>query len=103
MSHYGLFGSFRAHPGKRDELLALLREGATFVAEASGCEVYIVNVAPDDDDKVWIYESWRSEGDHDDSLQDSRIRDVITQALPLIAEMGDRVVLQPLMGKGLPE
>lgn len=100
MSRYGLFGSMRAHPGKRDELLAVLRDGAKIVADVPGCEVYVVNTSPDDD-KFWIYEAWRSEADHDDSLQDSRIRDVIDRALPLIAEMGDRVVLQPVMGKGL--
>ncbi len=103
MIGYGLFGSLRAHPGKRDELLAIVREGALFVAEAPGCEVYIINVSPDDNDKIWFYESWRSEQDHDNSLHDSRIRDVIDRALPLIAGMEDRVILQPLVGKGLPD
>jgi quinol monooxygenase YgiN len=103
MIRYGLFGSLRAHPGKRDELLTIVSEGAQFVAEAPGCEVYIINVSPDDDEKIWFYESWRSEQDHDNSLHDSRIRDVIDRALPLIAGMEDRVILQPLVGKGLPD
>jgi quinol monooxygenase YgiN len=103
MTRFGLFGSLRAHSGKRDELLAIVREGEPFVAMAPGCEVYIINVSLDDDDKIWFYESWRSEEDHDNSLQDSRIRDVIDRAMPLIAGMEDRVILQPLVGKGLPD
>lgn len=103
MSRYGLFGSFSAHPGKRDDLLAILMEGIDSVAQAPGCEAWIVNISPDDEDKIWIYESWRSEADHGASLGDERIREIISRAMPLIAGMGDRVVLQPLGGKGLLE
>lgn len=101
MARYGLFGSFTAHPGKRDELLDVLREGALLVKDAPGCEVYVVNLSPDDPDKIWIYEAWLSEVDHNASLELPGIREVINRALPLIAGMGDRVVLEPIVGKGL--
>ena len=101
MSRYGLFGSLRAQPGRRDELVALLREAVDLVADAPGCEVYIVSTSPDDADAVWIMELWASEADHDAVLRDDRIRQLIERARPLIAGMGDRVVLEPLAGKPL--
>lgn len=101
MQRFGLFGSIKAQPGKRDELLAILLEGTRVVGEVQGCDAYIVSVSPDDDDKVWISEFWRSEAEHDASLTDERIRAIINQARPLIAGMEDRVVLEPLGGKGL--
>ncbi len=101
MSRYGLIGSVRAHSGKRDELLAILKEGAETVAGVPGCEVYIVSTSPGDEDAVWFMEAWTSEVDHKASLSDSRIRAIIDRAMPLIAGMGDQVVLEPLVGKGL--
>lgn len=101
MGRYGLFGSLRANPGQRDELLAILREGAALVAETPGCDVYIVSTSPDDADSVWFMEAWRSEADHAASLTDACILAVIERARPLIAGMGDRVVLEPVAGKGL--
>ena len=101
MSRYGLIGSLRAHPGQREELLAILKEGAEVVAEVPGCEVYIVSTTPGDEDAVWFMEVWTSEADHKASLADSRIRAIIDRAMPLIAGMGDQVVLEPVIGKGL--
>jgi quinol monooxygenase YgiN len=102
MSRYGLFGSIKAQPGKRDELLAILRDGAAAVADLPGCDIYIVSVSPDHPDKIWVTEFWRSQADHDASLDDERIRAIIAQARSLIAGMEDRVELEPLGGKGLP-
>jgi quinol monooxygenase YgiN len=101
MSRYGLFGSLRAHPGKRDELLALLLDGADRVAAIPGCEVWVVSTSPDDADAIWIMEVWASEADHAASLTDEGVRATIERARPLIASMGDRVVLEPLAGKPL--
>lgn len=101
MPRYGLVGSLRAHPGQRDDLLAILREGAEAVADVPGCEVYIVSTSPDDDDAVWFMEAWTSEEDHAASLTDQRILEIISRARPLIAGMGNRVVLEPVAGKGL--
>jgi quinol monooxygenase YgiN len=102
MARYGLIGNMQAQPGKRDELLAILLEGATLVAAAPGCDLWTVNISPDDPDSIWFYELWRSEADHDASLTDARIRAVIDRARQLIAGFGQRVVLHALGGKGIP-
>jgi quinol monooxygenase YgiN len=101
MSRYGLFGSFRAHPGKRDELLEILLEAAEQTRDAPGCEVWIVSTSPEDTDSIWVTEVWRSEADHAASLTGEETREMIARAMPLIAGFGDRYVLEPLAGKGL--
>lgn len=103
MSRYGLCGIMTAQPGQRDALLALLLEAAHLVADAPGCEVWIVNTLADDPDAIWITEVWRSEADHAASLTGDGVKEIIGRARPLIAGFGERFVLQPVGGKGLSE
>jgi quinol monooxygenase YgiN len=98
MARFGLFGKLTAHPGQRDALLALLMEG---VSDLPGCDLYVVNISADEPDSIWIYEAWHSEADHAASLNDERVREVISRAMPLIAGFGDQIKLQPVFGKGL--
>jgi quinol monooxygenase YgiN len=96
---YGLFGKMLAQPGKRDELLQhLIRVG-----EMEGNYLYVVNSDPTDPDAIWIYEAWRSQADHQASLQQQAVIDLIAKARPLIAGFGERFEVTPLGGKGLPE
>ena len=92
-----------AQAGQRDALLVLLLEAAGLVADAPGCEVWIVNLMPDNPDALRVTEVWRSEADHAASLTDDAVREIIARAKPLIAGMGDRFILEPIGGKGLPE
>ncbi len=101
MSRFGLCGTIKAPPGQGDALLALLLQAADVVANAPGCEVWIVNRVPDDLDAVWITEVWRSEADHAASLTKEDVRAVISRARPLIAGFGERFTLEPVGGKGL--
>ena len=101
MSRFGLCGTLKATPGQGDALLDLLLQAAELVANAPGCEVWIVNRVPADPDIVWITEVWRSEADHAASLSDVAVREIIALARPLIASMGERYILEPVGGKGL--
>lgn len=103
MSRFGVCGTMLAHPGQRDALLALLLEAADLVAEAPGCEVWIVNRVPDSPDGIWVTEVWRSQEDHAASLTGDAVREIIGRARLLIAGMGDRFILEPVGGKGLIE
>jgi len=102
MSRFGLFEKMTAVAGQRDALVRNLLEAAELVADLPGCEVWIVNTAPDDPDSVWVTEVWRSKHDHASSLTDERVRALIARTMPLIADSGERVVLEPVGGKGLP-
>jgi quinol monooxygenase YgiN len=103
VGRFGLCGIMIAQAGQRDALLALLLEAADLVADAPGREVWIVNLMPDNPDALWVTEVWRSEADHAASLTDDAVREIIARAKPLIARMGDRFILEPVGGKGLPE
>jgi quinol monooxygenase YgiN len=91
----------KAQPGQRDALLAILLEAADLVADLPGCEVWIVNTMPDDQDAIWVTEVWRSEADHAASLTGNDVKAVIARARPLIAGFGERFTLEPVAGKGL--
>src|SRR5215218_3094641 len=99
---YGLFGKMRAQPGQRDALIDQLLQAAKLMPEIEGCHLYVINSAPDDPDVIWVYEAWRSQADHDASLNHETVKAVIAAARPLIAGGGERFVLTPVGGKGLP-
>jgi quinol monooxygenase YgiN len=101
VSRFGLCGIMKAQPGQRDALLAILLEAADLVADLPGCEVWIVNTMPDDQDAIWVTEVWRSEADHAASLTGNDVKAVIARARPLIAGFGERFTLEPVAGKGL--
>jgi quinol monooxygenase YgiN len=102
MSWYGLTGKLTALPGKRDELLASMLKAADLVTDAPGCEIYLVSTSPDETDTVWVTELWRSEADHDDSLQIEGVAELIGQVRPILAGPPQGTRLHPVGGKGLP-
>lgn len=95
---YGLIGKFSAHPGRRDELLAILLESS---AEMPGCQSYIVATDPADPDAIWITEVWDSETSHKASLSLPQVKSAITRARPLIASFGEHITTTPVGGHGL--
>jgi quinol monooxygenase YgiN len=103
MARYGLVGKMVAHPGQREALVDLLLEAAGVVADAPGCEVWIVHTDPEDPDAIWVTEVWRDQADHAASLGMAGVPEIIGRARPLIASMGERFTLQPVGGKGLAE
>ncbi|MBA2596937.1 MAG: antibiotic biosynthesis monooxygenase [Chloroflexota bacterium] len=102
MARFGLVGKMTALPGQRDTLLALLLQAADLVADAPGCEQWIVHTEPSDPDGIWVTEVWRDEADHAASLSLTGVPEIIGRARPLIAAMGERFTLEPVGGKGLP-
>lgn len=104
MERYGLIGKMTALPGRRDELLELLRQGAALMGEAPiGCLLYLISTAADDQDALWVTEVWTSKAAHDASLSIEGVREIIGQAVPLIAGMSDRIEFTPTAGIGLAE
>lgn len=101
MSKVGLYVKFTAREGRRDEMAARLLAAAELMAGAPGCDVYIVGEAPDEPDVVWVTEVWRSEDDHEASLDLPGVRGLIEQAMPLMARAPERIDSVPLGGVGL--
>lgn len=93
---YGLIGSFKAHMGERDTLIALM---SAHVADMPGCLSYIIAKDPQEPETIWVTEVWDSEESHKASLQIPAVKDTIKHALPLIAEFGMSKVTTPIGGK----
>lgn len=49
-----------------------------------------------------VTEVWTSADAYQASLEDQRVRELITEARALVAGLGERFELSPLGGKGLP-
>ena len=101
MTRFGLVGNFRAQPGQGDALADVLLQAARALDANAECELYVISRSPDDPDAVWVSEVWTSREAHRGSLEDERIRQLIGQARPLIAGLGERFELSPVGGKGL--
>ena len=80
---YGYFGTMRAAPGHRDEVVRILLGGLGGL-HAAGCAVYSVSVSDTDPDLIWIYEVWDSKDSHDASLQLPEVRAAIGRAMPML-------------------
>jgi quinol monooxygenase YgiN len=88
---YGLIGKFRAHPGRRDALVALMKSGT---APMPGCISYVLATDPAEPDLIWITEVWETKAHHAASVEIPAVAATIKAAMPLIAgfEMHQEVV-----------
>lgn len=100
-AHYALFGKFTTAPEDRDKLVDILSSAAALMAKADGCYSYIVYVEPADNSAVWVSELWENEAAHDASLSVEGVRELITQAMPLIKGQATQFKLVPAGGHGL--
>ncbi|MBB5207874.1 putative quinol monooxygenase [Chiayiivirga flava] len=95
---YGLIGKFRAVPGQRDALVAILLED---VSAMPGCLSYVVAQDPGDADALWVTEVWDSRASHQASLSLPQVKDAIARAMPLIAGLDQHIETVPAGGYGI--
>ena len=95
---YGLIGKFRAQPGQRAALAAILLES---VGDMPGCLGYVVAEDPADPDAVWVTEAWDSRESHAASLRLAVVQAAIQRARPHITGFGERFETVPVGGRGL--
>jgi quinol monooxygenase YgiN len=98
---FGLHGKLTAVPGQGDALGELLLEAARALESMPQCELYLVSRDDHDEDAIWVTEVWSSRETHRESLNLSNVREIITRARPLIAEVSEQTELTPLGGKGV--
>ncbi|EJF08917.1 MULTISPECIES: putative quinol monooxygenase [Pontibacter] len=104
MNKYGLHGKLQATAGNGDKLAAILLQAAQLVSTAKGCLLYLVSQDQETPDGVWVTEVWDSKEDHDNSLQVAGVKELIGQAMPLLAGRPEKgQVLEVLGGAGLPD
>jgi RimJ/RimL family protein N-acetyltransferase/uncharacterized damage-inducible protein DinB/quinol monooxygenase YgiN len=98
MTKFGLTGKLTAQPGQREALLGHLLAAARMMKRAPGCELYLVSLAQDEPDAIWVTEAWQSKGDHDASLTLPGVPERIARARPLIAGMSEPILTVPVGG-----
>lgn len=99
---YGLFVKLQAQAGKGKELGEILLKGAKLMENAKGCILYVVSKGTADPDGIYVMEIWESKEDHDNSLKVPGVRELITQAMPILAGKPEGgMTLEVLGGKGL--
>lgn len=101
MERLGLYTKLTALPGQRDRLVATLLRAASLMERASGCVLYVVNIAADDPAAVWVTEVWDGEQEHRDSLALAGVSELIQEAMPLLSGAPEQVRLVSLGGKGV--
>jgi quinol monooxygenase YgiN len=90
MNKYGLHGKLKATNGNRDKLAKILMEASKLVSTAKGCHLYLVSKDNSDKNTVWITEIWDSKEDHDNSLKVAGVKELISQAMPILAEKPEK-------------
>jgi quinol monooxygenase YgiN len=98
---FGIYGKLIAKEGEREQLAAILVEAAESLQEHEDCELYLVSVAQDDPNSVYVYEVWKSENAHQNSLTLESTQTLITRAKPILAGMERISTLVPRGGKGI--
>ena len=96
---YGLFGTFVAAEGAREELVRHLLQAAALLADDPACLRYIVGATGEHG--VAAFEVWEDKSAHDSSLQREDIRALMGVARPLIVGFGFQTLIDVRGGKGL--
>ncbi|NMM47654.1 putative quinol monooxygenase [Marinigracilibium pacificum] len=82
---YLLNGKLTAKKGHSEELASILIEASQLVAKAKGCHIYLISKDNQQNtDDVHITEVWDTKEDHDNSLKDDNVRNLIMKAMPLL-------------------
>ena len=97
---YGLIAKLTAVPGKRNELIAVLKDGAK---NMPGCLSYVLAKDSADERLLWVTEIWDSEASHNASLTLPAVKNAMAQGKPLIAGFEKVAVTNPVAGVGLPQ
>ena len=78
---WGMITKITLVPGKRDEMIAILKESA---ADMPGCLTYIVAKDAADENALWVNEVWDSMASHDASLSLPAVKNAMPRAKPII-------------------
>lgn len=96
---YGLIVKMTIVPGKRDEMILILKDSA---ADMAGCLSYVVAKDTADENALWVTEVWDSSASHDASVSLPRVKNAIPQTKPLVTNLEKIAATNPVWGQGLP-
>ena len=58
MSKFSLLNKFSVQEGKTEEMVEILLEAARSMGDIDECEIYLVNLAENEPNAVYVYEVW---------------------------------------------
>ena len=90
---WGMIAKITLHPGKRDEMVEILRSSADGMP---GCLSYFVAKDSADENVVWVTEVWHSAEDHQASLSLPAVKAVLPRARSLVANLEKVAVTNPV-------
>ena len=97
---YGLIAKLTSIPGKREELIGILKESA---ANMPGCFSYLVAQDSANEDTIWVTEVWDSLASHDASLSLPQVQAVIPRAKAMVAKFEKVATTTPVCELGRPQ
>jgi len=87
-----------AAPGKREEMIRILKESA---ADMPGCLRYVVAEDSANENAIWVTEVWDSAASHEASLSLPAVRNAIPKAREIVSGFEKVAVTNPVWGAGL--
>jgi quinol monooxygenase YgiN len=96
---WGLIVKITLVPGKRDEMIEILKQSA---ADMPGCISYIVAKDTADENSIWVTEVWDSQASHDASLSLPAVKDAMPRGKTIVSNFERIAVTAPLWGARLP-
>lgn len=102
MSQLAVIAKLTAAPGKRDELVAVLQELVTGVADEDGTLIYALHTSNGDDTSVYFYELYTDQAANDVHSKSPTMAAVGPKLAGLLGGMPELTMLTPVGSKGLP-
>jgi quinol monooxygenase YgiN len=96
---WGFIAKITLLPGKRDEMIEILKESA---ADMPGCLSYVVAKDATDENTIWVTEVWDSVSSHDASLSLPAVKNAMPRGKALVSNFEKIAVTSPVWGAGLP-
>ncbi len=100
-NYYSVNGFISSSVEDREELLDILLQASRDLEEVEDCLIYSIGIDEEDVTKVYIYEVWRNEQAHKNSLQLEAIQKLVERAKPIIKGIKDFPSLTIKGGKGI--
>ena len=101
MLQYALYTRFITHSNKGNALIEILKKANQIVSATNGCRLYIINHEMGNNDHIWVTELWDTPEAHAISLTLDGCKELVMEAMPLLASPPEQTVLKAVAGKGV--
>ncbi|MER2169767.1 MAG: antibiotic biosynthesis monooxygenase [Psychrobacillus psychrodurans] len=101
MNKFSLLNKFIVQEEKIEDMVNILLAAAESMETLDECEIYLVSIADNEPNSVYVYEVWTDESSHQASLSLEVTQKLISQAKPIITGMERISTLKTKGGKGV--